>query len=158
MSEPAVSLRSLVIPLRDCALLVPSAVVAEVTGNVAPAPVPDVPDWVLGTIAWRRQVVPLVCMERAMGAAADAEAGSPRDRIVILYGLGGAPALPFYGIVARDIPRVYRASAQTVRSAATAAPGRPLTLDEITLSPGDSAVIPDLDALETRLRQYFPGP
>lgn len=112
--DQGLEVRAVWVPLEDGYLLLPNALVAEVVLYNPPRPVPKTPDWLLGLASWRGQQVPLVSFERLIGR------GRPRpgnkSRILVLYGLGSlAERLPYYGLLSVGMPRLYRASAQTLK-------------------------------------------
>lgn len=97
-------IRSLLIPLGEKYFLVPSACVAEVTTYREPERVADMqPAWLLGTINWRNQRVPVLSIENVLSVPVFAK--NAKRRIIIFYGLELKQVLPFYAIVATDIPR-----------------------------------------------------
>ncbi|OQW94347.1 MAG: hypothetical protein BWK79_06270 [Beggiatoa sp. IS2] len=97
-------MRSLLIPLGEKHFLVPSACVAEVTSYREPERVADMqPAWLLGTINWRNQRVPVLAIENVLSLPIFAK--NLKRRIIIFYGLELNQVLPFYAIVATDIPR-----------------------------------------------------
>ncbi len=54
MNGQSEDLRAILIPLAEDNLLLPVALVAEVTGFAEPAPVADAPPWLAGAMNWRR--------------------------------------------------------------------------------------------------------
>ncbi len=84
MSESAAQqdIYSLLVPLSQNRLLIPRANVAEVTGFRECKALPSTPSWLLGTIEWEKETVPLVSFEGASGG--DVPKTEGRTRIVLL--------------------------------------------------------------------------
>lgn len=146
-------IRSLLVPLNDYTLLLPGSVVAEVIPYQDPTPLAasvSAPDWVVGLVTWRGVRVPLVSVE-VFGGAAEAPMPGLRARLVVLKGLAGDPQLPFFAIVAQQIPRLQTVSEGMVDGledeSLEGAPGEPV------LVAGEPAVIPELETLEADLLQ-----
>lgn len=96
--------RSLLIPIKGGKLLVPSAIVAEVTSLLTFEEIPENPyDWLDGMLLWRGQRVPLLNIEKILALPPGKK--PKRQRIIILYGLEIGQTIPFYALLASDIPR-----------------------------------------------------
>ncbi|HHB93269.1 MAG TPA: chemotaxis protein CheW [Thioploca sp.] len=95
--------RCLLIPLGDKQLLLPSAIVAEVSSYQAPTPIDKQPNWLLGVFEWRNQQVPLIAIEEIL--AININSDNKKQRNIILYGLEASNLMPFYAFIATDIPR-----------------------------------------------------
>ncbi|AUI69445.1 chemotaxis protein CheW [Beggiatoa leptomitoformis] len=96
--------RSLLVPISSGCFLLPSTLVAEVTPYTSPTPVADTqPEWLLGTIQWREQKVPVLSINTALSLPTVNI--SNNYRIVVLYGLEAPQMLPFYAFLATDIPQ-----------------------------------------------------
>ncbi len=150
MPEPGGSVRSLVIPLQRDALLLPSALVAEVISYNQLEPIDDGPAWVLGTTKWREQDIPVVSMELVFGRVVPDYRGV-RARIIVMYTLGRRPEMPFYGIVAQGIPGVYRADPESVRLLDGEVGDQPYVAASVELGESGQAIIPDLKVLQEEL-------
>jgi chemosensory pili system protein ChpC len=84
-------------------LLIPSAVVAEVTNYKQPEKkIVNTPKWLLGMVEWRGQNVPVVSIEDIL--VQPLTSSSHDHRLVILYGLETSQFLPFYAFIASNIP------------------------------------------------------
>lgn len=84
-------------------LLIPSAVVAEVTNYKPPEKkMANPPKWLLGMVEWRGQNVPVVSIEDIL--IQPLTSPSHDHRLVILYGLETSQFLPFYAFIASNIP------------------------------------------------------
>lgn len=144
--------RSLLVPLANSRLLLPSAVVAEVAGFTPPSSREDAPEHVLGTIPWRQRALPVVCMETLVENQQPDNFG-PRARIIVLYGLDSAERLPFYGIMAHGIPRAYMAGRSNI-TAEPLAEEDPAFLPVSLDNEGD-AFLPNLDSLQASLVEWL---
>jgi chemosensory pili system protein ChpC len=97
--------RCLIIPIAagKRQLLIPSAVVAEITNYKLPEKkIANCPKWLLGMVEWRGQNVPVVSMEDIL--IQPLTTSSNDHRLVILYGLETSQFLPFYAFIASNIP------------------------------------------------------
>jgi len=142
--------RAVLVPLVHEALLVPTAVVAEVAPYAGPLAMPGVPAWVLGSVDWRGRSIPVVSMDVAMGGAAGVVAGQ-RTRIAVLRTLDAHPEMPLYGLLASGTPRVLQASAESLHRVEAGAGMPPFVLERVTVAGTETALIPDLDSLQTSL-------
>ena len=147
MPEHATALRAILLPLTEQNLLLPAAVIAEVAGYVEPDPDDSWPGWVLGVFAWHGQMLPLISVEAALGLDSPRERGR-RARIVVLHTLGGPPGLPRYGLLVNDTPRVVSIWPESLSVCASGEGAEPYVRQRVTLPDAESAIIPDLDALQ----------
>ncbi len=67
MEQDGSVVRCLALPIAGEQILVPNAVVAEVVAADTVSPLSGDPEWLLGSLTWRGSVLPLVCMEAAVG-------------------------------------------------------------------------------------------
>lgn len=142
------TIRCLALPLLGDQLLVPNAVVAEVFAAEAITPVPDGPDWLLGSLTWRGDVLPVVCMEAALGGTR-LEAGA-RSKIVIINALTASESLKNYAVLVQGIPHQVLASNSTVTPETPINGARPFVAADLQVD-GGQAFVPDLDAVEQAL-------
>ena len=147
MADPATALNAVLLPLHGPSLLVPAAVVAEVVGYVEPESDGSWPAWVLGVFPWHGQMLPLVSLEAAMGLQ-PAPTRVRRTRIVVLHTLGGEPGLPRYALLVKDTPRVVAIWPEFLQGSAPSPADGPYVRLRVTLPDTESAIIPDLDALQ----------
>jgi len=143
------AVRSLFIPVAGANLVLPNAAVAEVVPYSEPEAVANSPDWLLGKMSWRNQIIPLISFEVAAGGAMPGPGA--RSRITVLNGITGNPKLPFYAVLTQDIPRLMKIDNSVIAPgsdsmAATA------VLTNVMVN-GEPAQIPNLDALETMLQK-----
>ena len=132
---------SLLIPMKGRPWLVPNIVVAEVISLRQPDRPGHGPEWLLGWIDWREQVLPLISFERlnesgpvAIGAEA---------RIAVINTITGQSN--FYAVVVQGIPRLLRVDKDDpVEEPGDTGPAEAMYVQVS----GDLAVIPDLDAVE----------
>ncbi|MCO6440986.1 MAG: chemotaxis protein CheW [Nitrococcus mobilis] len=146
----AESIRCLLIPVVEYNLILPAGVVAEVVGYQEPDPLPDClvdQEWLLGFAGWRDQKVPVISMEAVMTGAPAAP--SIRARIVILKGLGQRSQLPYFGMLARELPRLTTLSEPTVERLDEFAPLPGIYCQ--VLAGGEPALLPDLEEIESQM-------
>lgn len=136
--------RTLIIPLQGCNLLLPNVAVAEVVPYVQPRGIDDAPEWLLGTISWRGLNIPLISYDRLQGL--DVRGGLVQARIAVVNGIQPDSGLPFYALVTAGIPQLKRVNADTLQEVAADARGGALCEVQVGDIP---ALIPDLGALES---------
>lgn len=144
MAENPESIRSLMLPVADSNLLIPSTVVAEVIGHAPPERDGSGPDWLLGQVTWRGQRVPCVAFEALDGGAAPT-AGA-RARTVVLKAVGGRQGLPYIALRTGGIPRLVNVDRDGVEALDDGPV--PTGVSEAVLAHGEPALIPDLDTIE----------
>ena len=142
-------LSALLVPVTGDLLVVPGAVVAEIIKRRDLQRPPGAPDWLLGTLLWHREKLPVLSFEALNGyAGPDPGHGS---RIVILGTLSGTEPVRNYAILAQGVPHLLLLTAADVQA-----------VDAPTLGPaermkvrvhGQAAAIPDFDYLERHLRE-----
>jgi len=140
--------RCLALPIAGEQILVPNAVVAEVVAADTVSPVSGDPEWLLGSLTWRGSVLPLVCMEAAVGGIR-LEAGA-RSKIVILKSLSAREPLENFAVLVQGIPHQVLATDHTVTLESPINDGRPFVAADLQVE-GEQAFIPNLDAVEKAL-------
>lgn len=140
---------SLVIPMQGKPLLLPNAAVAELIAYRPTEALDDAPDWLLGIIDWRGHRIPVVSMEDLLEGSHTDYKG--RLRIVVFNSLSGDSKLPFFATVSQGIPSLTQANAH-VLSEVSDAEQRECVKAHV-LYHGEPAIIPDLDAIEAKLKQ-----
>ncbi len=147
MADPARGFSAVLLPLAGQSLLVPAALVAEVVGYVEPEPRDSWPAWVLGVFPWHGRMLPLVSVQAALGLQP-----TPVDRrharIVVLHTLSGEPGLPSYALLVTGTPRLVSIWPESLHAAARRPADEPYVRLRVTLPDAESAIIPDLDALQ----------
>jgi len=115
MSEKPSNVRSLLISIQGGRLLLPTAVVAEVTPykkvvNANHKTIGTMPPWLLGIIEWREQLIPLISIEKILSLPLAPL--TTESHVIVLYGLEFIQVTPFYAFVAATIPHVLSVSDQ----------------------------------------------
>ncbi|MDH3899731.1 MAG: chemotaxis protein CheW [Gammaproteobacteria bacterium] len=149
MADTKDSVRSLWIPLRDVNMLIPSVSVAEVSNYKVLDEVNGSPDWMLGTISWRGETVPVISVEVLCGDRVPVNL--VYSRLMIINSIRPDSAIRFYAIVAAGLPRLVQFDDSTVRGMEVS------TLEAIQcrVSVGrETAFIPDLDYIQELLEQH----
>jgi chemosensory pili system protein ChpC len=142
--------RSVLIPLSDRQLLLPNAVVAEIMGYQTPEAVEGAPEWLMGNLAWRGIMIPVISFE-VMNGNEVMEPGH-RGRIAIINVLSNRPRFSHYGLVVQAIPSLVRVSTDNVMPTASdgTEENNPLIRQAVDLDMSP-AFIPDLDEMEQQL-------
>ncbi len=150
MSKSHATVRCLLIPVGGGQILLPSAVIAEVSPYNKPKPVSEnQPKWLLGIIDWRGQRVPLLSIEKALSLPV---ATSKKNRTVILYGLDFTQTMPFYAFKSADVPRTLAVTEEILTEPNTNL-GAGLVFD-VKIDKTEKAWLPDLGYLENLLKKY----
>ena len=152
MSDMPEQVRSLWIPLREVNMLLPHVAVAEVGSYRMPEEQPDTPDWLLGTIDWRGQIIPVISLELLCG---DRIPANPvYSRLIVINSVRTDSRVHHYAIVAAALPR----SVQFDNSIADDFESCDLPALQCRVYLGrEQAVIPDLDYLQGMLEQHWPA-
>ena len=145
-SSPAKALSSLLLPLSDRNLLLPSVALAELINLRPIEPHPGAPEWYLGDITWRELRLPLLSFETLSSGMAAPEP-VPGARIAVINAIGGRPHLKFFALLVQGIPRPQKLDASL---APAGAPLAALELESAVVE-GMVARIPDLVAVEQRM-------
>ncbi|NIR28358.1 MAG: chemotaxis protein CheW [Gammaproteobacteria bacterium] len=155
MAEIAEDVRSLLLPMQAEPLLLPNAAVAEVIHYREPEPLADALPWLLGRIDWRGERVPLISFERLLGR----EAGPPGagSGVAVLNAIGGDPALRFLALVTNGIPRLVRVERGNIQADEGLGKILPKVARMTVSYSGETALIPDLDVLESMVKGQLAG-
>jgi chemosensory pili system protein ChpC len=144
------SIRSLLIPINGERLLLPSAVVAEITTYYKPTVIREKqPEWFAGVIEWRNQQIPLIILEKIWSLPITDPTG--RFRTLVLYGLESPQTLPFYAIITADIPHVLSVNEENLVQIGEEK--RVGLVGVVKINQQETAWIPDLTYLENSLRK-----
>lgn len=147
--------RSLLIPMEDGYLLLPSSVIAEVVGYSEPEAMPgDYPSWLLGRFNWRGRRIPCVSFEVINGGVPTARAA--RARVLVLKALSDRPDLPHFAMVAQGIPKLVNIdvdSLETMDDAMDDAAAVAMAMVAL----GEPAFIPDMRYMEDRVYNALYG-
>lgn len=150
--QTSAEVRGVLLPLQEGQLLLPNAAVCEVVSYQAPdTHSTTLPDWLLGTFAWRNHALPLVAFERLLGR--DAGEVGLRARVAICNTLNGNDQLPYIGILLRSAPHLVRVTEAAIVPFAGAEAPHEMVVSRVIIN-GVDAWIPDLDALESALSAF----
>ena len=144
---------SMLLPLEGYNLLVPGVVVAEIVTFVPPEEDHDeeVPPWMLGTIYWRNQRVPLISYEVLT------HSGQPfmssHCRIAVMNKTGLSHQLDFFAVLLQGTPRLLRLTSEhvTVNNEKIIEEGQKMHVHVI----GEEAIVPDVQYIEGAVVRYM---
>ena len=149
MSDPLPrEIRCVLIPSGGTRLLLPNATVAEVITLSTPEPVENAPEWLLGRIAWRGWKLPLISCATLAGS--DDSAGGMNSRVAVLKALGSNPRMPYLAVVTQGFPRLTTLNAELILPTHDGTE-LPFGVRAQVLVRDDMAMIPDLEAIESRV-------
>jgi chemosensory pili system protein ChpC len=130
-------------------MILPSASVAEVCNYKVPDEMKGSPDWILGSISWRGETVPVISLEILCGE--ELPVNLVYSRLMIIKSIRPDSTIRFYAIVAAGLPRLLPFDDSTARGIKAS------TLEAIQcrVSVGsETAVIPDLACIQGLLEQH----
>lgn len=139
------------IPLDEDAMLVPNSAVLDVTAldllQVRTSP----PSWLLGSLAWRGQEVPVISVEGLLGR--EVPARIRRNRVVIVNGYGRQLDPGLFGVVSQGHSHLMTLNRVALHPAALESSDmEDYVLSRVRIA-NARAFIPDLDAIEARLAE-----
>lgn len=149
MSDTAYIIRGVLIQIAEARLLLPNATIAEVLSYAAPEPLDEVPDWLLGRIRWRGWQLPLLSFSRFAGIAE--ESGGLGSKVIVLKALGGDTRHPYFALLTQGFPRLVTVTESGLTT--LAADDLPEGVQSRVQLGENEALVPDLAALELRLRE-----
>ncbi|MBW8823875.1 MAG: chemotaxis protein CheW [Xanthomonadales bacterium] len=156
MNELPSSLRGVLIQAAGNQLLLPNAAVAEVLSYSDPEPIANAPAWLLGRVRWRGWQVPLVDFSLLDGGAAATQVNAGgRRRVLVVKAPGGHARLPYFAFLADGFPRLMSLSEATLETLAESSVPESCIFARVAIN-DESAVVPDMDAVESRLRSELP--
>jgi chemosensory pili system protein ChpC len=139
-------LRTLLIPLENSQVLLPSATVTEVLPYRQPT-AGEGPEWVLGHINWGGKRIPVLSLETLFDGATPSH-GS-RTRLAVLNAVGDSDGLDHYAVVSQSVPRLVTLQAHMIEADEVALlPDGVLSKARLARRP---VYIPDLDWIEAQL-------
>jgi len=102
----------LLLPIGQLGLLVPAVCVAEVLPWRPVREVANSPDWLLGTLAWRGDAIPVVRFEMINGAT---DAPTPQNECVaVMNRCRSVHSEAFYAIATSGLPRMVQVSEEDI--------------------------------------------
>jgi len=102
----------LLLPIGRLGLLLPSVCVAEVLPWRQIREVADSPDWLMGTLAWRGDAIPVVRFETINGAANTAN--SQNECVAVMNRCRSVHSDAFYAIATDGLPRMVQVSEEDI--------------------------------------------
>jgi chemosensory pili system protein ChpC len=148
------TINTLLLPMRGFHVVLPQALVAEITQRPEVRAVREAPQWMLGTFDWGATRVPLLCFESLCGRGRGE--GRTSSRIAILYGLEGIGGLAFYAMELHAIPHPLILREDMLGDDAQAGAGDGVVSHAIRIG-GQPAVIPDAAGIERRIHDQVVG-
>jgi chemosensory pili system protein ChpC len=136
------------VPVMGARLLVPNVTVAEILPSRRINARADLPDWCVGSLAWRGLDVPVIRFD-VLNGATPASAQSGRC-ILILNRVRHEHGCAFYGLLADGLPRLLHLGPGDVENSRT--PLGPAEVAAVKVGT-ETAVIPNLTYIEESLAQ-----
>jgi chemosensory pili system protein ChpC len=146
MNAVVESVRSLWVPLDGMNLLVPNVAIAEVINYQPLDLIQDGPEWLLGSLRWRDQQLPVVSLESLFGF--DLPQSERGARISVVNSVKAGAPLPFYAMVTAGIPRLFSADADALGDSLLATRNLPDTVADVVQIGSEEALIPNLETIE----------
>ena len=110
---PEKEIRTIMAPLTEGYVMLPSSAVAEVLNFTSLQPLKKSPPWLLGELAWHGWQVPVISYERLMSSPAS-KPTAKRARILIIKTLGESTQVNYIGLVIQGLPRLKKVSANSL--------------------------------------------
>ncbi|MFV2089284.1 MAG: chemotaxis protein CheW [Pseudomonadales bacterium] len=143
MAEEIVELSCVMIPLEGTQLLLPNICIAEILPWRRVKVLGDAPEWCLGLLGWRGEMVTVVRFENLNGRR-DPVRRSGRC-MVVMNRARNARGLPFYALAAEGLPRMVQLTAEDLANESS----RLGCAESVAVRVGtESAVIPNLEFIE----------
>jgi chemosensory pili system protein ChpC len=147
----SLDLVTLFLPVTGKNLLVPNVALAEVVPMTAVESQGDMQNWMLGTLQWRKQTIPLVSFE-AINDEPFVEAGDYL-RVAVMNGCQDGDKMPFYAIALRGTPRMARVVEEEVTEQENIDLGIAESMSVVV--DGNEAIIPNLEYIEAQVHEIF---
>jgi chemosensory pili system protein ChpC len=152
ITEPQI-LRSLLITFQGGQAILPNSAVVEVLPFAPSLGIENAPRWVVGAMLWRALTIPLVSLERLMITENSNETGN-YTRIIIVHALGNHPRLRYFGLLGSEAPRIIELERSGISLEINLDALPTGVLNRVSVY-GQSAVIPDMDAIESILNRVM---
>lgn len=136
-------IRSLWVPLRGMNLLLPNMAVAEISSYRVPEALPDMPEWLLGTVKWQGEDIMVISLEVLCGIRVPSN--PVFSRLMIVNSVRQDSKVQNYAIVTAGLPGLIQFGYDT--------PEEYSDFEEEGLQcmvriGNEKAIIPDLDHLQ----------
>ena len=149
-SQRGKAMHCLLIPLQEEKLLLPNTAVAEVITYVNPEPIENAPEWLMGKISWRDVHIPLVSFELLSGLT---ETNAGTRRIAVLNTLNGDQRVPYIALLMQGIPQLRMIQEDNIVDVDIESDKNAIA--RIVKVNDEQVLIPDLDDIESRLKQLL---
>lgn len=147
MAVDTKQIKCVILTLRRENVLVPNALVAEITSVKDIEEAHDSPRWLLGHMKWRGADVPLLSFEAAGGE--DINKVNLNTQAVVLYAVGKGGDVsenPYLALVMSGVPHVSRFTKEQIKSDNEALDDHPMIAQKVRIN-GASVSILDVDAM-----------
>ncbi len=143
-------IRSLWVPLRGMNLLLPNMAVAEISSYRVPEALPDMPEWLLGTVKWDGEEIAVISLEALCGIRVPSN--PVFSRLMIVNSVRRDSKVKNYAIVTAGLPGLIQFGHDT--------PDEYSDFEEEGLQcmvriGNEEAIIPDLDHLQGMLEEQL---
>lgn len=144
VAEDTSELSCVMIPLKGSQLLLPNVCVAEILPWRRVKALSDTPDWCLGLLGWRGEMVPVVRFETLNGI--QGEARKSGRCMVVMNRARNARGLPFYALASEGLPRMVQLSSEDLANESC----KLGPAEQVVVKVGtEIAVIPNLDVIDS---------
>ena len=136
-------IRSLWIPLRGMNLLLPNMAVAEISSYRIPETLPEMPEWMLGTVKWQGEDIAVISLEALCGIRVPSN--PVFSRLMIVNSVRKDSKLKNYAIVTAGLPGLIQFGYDTADEFSDF---EEEALKCMVRIGSEEAIIPDLDFLQ----------
>jgi chemosensory pili system protein ChpC len=147
MSDDTELIKCVILTLRNENVIVPNAIVAEITSVKEVVESENAPEWFLGKMNWRGKDVPLLSFEAAAGE--EISKVNLNTQAVVLYAVGkdGNDAeSPYLGLVMSGVPHVSRFTREQIVTDSEDQEEHPMVAQKVRVN-GARVSILDVDAM-----------
>ncbi|VAW53635.1 hypothetical protein MNBD_GAMMA06-267 [hydrothermal vent metagenome] len=148
MAEDSQLIKCIILTLRRENVIVPNALVAEITSVSDVADVKNAPDWFLGNMKWRGADIPLLSFEASGGEKFSKV--NLNTQAVVLYSVGTSGASsenPYLALVMSGVPHVSRFTREQIKTDVDEQEeGHPMVAQKVRIN-GARVSILDVDAM-----------
>ena len=150
MQENQEKIRSLWVPLRGMNLLLPNMAVTEISSYRVPEPIPNTPEWLLGTVKWGNEEIMAISLEAICGVRVPSN--PVFSRLMIVNSVRRDSPIRNYAIVTAGLPGLIQFGYDTAEEYSDF---EDESLKCMVRIGNEEAIIPDLDYLQKMLEEHL---
>lgn len=150
MNDNSQTLSSALILFEGGQLILPSSAIAEVLPFAPSLSLENAPPWLVGTILWQADPIPLVNLDKLF---LKSESERTPRRIIVLNMLTQHPRVRYFGLLSSDEPRQVLLHANDLSQGQEENEALPMGVKNYAYLKDRQIIIPDLDTIEAHIIQ-----